>query len=135
MSHGRGGMPHARGRVAPCARPYQTVIVPSDAPGPFGRDQDAIQGYPVPVQFQIVIFAVIAAVVLFQLYNVLGKKVGRQPQEDAKAAARLPATAGPEAQARVPALDAATLAAAAVAARPRPGLRPGQLPRGRPPGL
>jgi predicted lipid-binding transport protein (Tim44 family) len=39
-----------------------------------------------PVQFQIVIFAVIAALVLFQLYNVLGKKVGRQPQEDARAA-------------------------------------------------
>ncbi len=72
------------------------------------------QGYPVPVQFQLVIFAVIAAVVLFQLYNVLGKKVGRQPQEDAKTPA-LPATGvtGPEAQARVPALDAATLAAAA----------------------
>ena len=65
-----------------------------------------------PVQFQLVIFAVIAAVVLFQLYNVLGKKVGRQPQEDAKAPA-LPAATGPEAQARVPALDAATLAAAA----------------------
>ncbi len=67
-----------------------------------------------PVQFQLVIFAVIAAVVLFQLYNVLGKKVGRQPQEDAKTPA-LPAAGatGPEAQARVPALDAATLAAAA----------------------
>ncbi|HRJ65452.1 MAG TPA: hypothetical protein PLR59_14040, partial [Brevundimonas sp.] len=38
-----------------------------------------------PVQIQIVIFAVIAAVVLFQLYNVLGKKVGRQPEEDARA--------------------------------------------------
>ncbi|WP_370545504.1 TIM44-related membrane protein TimA [Caulobacter sp. 17J80-11] len=30
---------------------------------------------------QIVIFAVIAAVVLFQLYNVLGRRVGRQPEE------------------------------------------------------
>ncbi|WP_420470106.1 TIM44-related membrane protein TimA [Brevundimonas sp. FT23042] len=38
-----------------------------------------------PVQVQIVIFAVIAAFVLFQLYNVLGKKVGRQPEEDARA--------------------------------------------------
>jgi predicted lipid-binding transport protein (Tim44 family) len=65
----------------------------------------------VPVQFSLVIFAVIAALVLFQLYNVLGKKVGRQPQEDAKTPA-LPA-AGPEGPARVPALDAATLAAAA----------------------
>lgn len=39
----------------------------------------------VPVSVQLVIFAVIAAVVLFQLYNVLGKKVGRQPEEDARA--------------------------------------------------
>ena len=64
-----------------------------------------------PVQFQLVIFAVIAAIVLFQLYNVLGKKVGRQPQEDAKAPV-LPATT-PEGQPKVPALDAAVLAAAA----------------------
>jgi len=68
----------------------------------------------VPAPFLLVIFAVIAAFVLFQLYNVLGKKVGRQPQEDAKAPA-LPASGatGPEVQARAPALDAATLAAAA----------------------
>ena len=65
-----------------------------------------------PVQFSLVIFAVIAAVVLFQLYNVLGKKVGRQPQEDAKTPA-LPAVTRPEAPARVTAVDAATLAAAA----------------------
>lgn len=38
-----------------------------------------------PVQFQIVLFAVIAAFVLFQLYNVLGKKVGRQPEDDVRA--------------------------------------------------
>ena len=37
-----------------------------------------------PVTFQIVIFAVIAAVLLFQLYNVLGKKVGRQPEDNPK---------------------------------------------------
>lgn len=36
--------------------------------------------------FQIVFFAVIAAVLLFQLYNVLGKKVGRQPEDNAKKA-------------------------------------------------
>lgn len=65
-----------------------------------------------PVQFSLVIFAVIAAFVLFQLYNVLGKKVGRQPQEDAKAPVP-PAAAGPEAPAKMPALDAAMLAAAA----------------------
>lgn len=36
-----------------------------------------------PQTFQIVIFAAIAAVVLFSLYNVLGKKVGRQPEDNA----------------------------------------------------
>lgn len=65
-----------------------------------------------PVQFSLVIFAVIAAIILFQLYNVLGKKVGRQPQEDAKAPLPPAGTAGPDAPARLPALDAATLAAA-----------------------
>jgi predicted lipid-binding transport protein (Tim44 family) len=61
----------------------------------------------------LVIFAVIAAIVLFQLYNVLGKKVGRQPQEDAKAPVLPATTTGPEGPAKIPALDAATLAAAA----------------------
>ena len=36
--------------------------------------------------FQIVIFAVIAAVFLVLLYNVLGKKVGRQPEDEAQKA-------------------------------------------------
>jgi len=66
----------------------------------------------VPSQFLIVIFAVIAAFVLFQLYNVLGKKVGRQPQEDAKVQAALPA-AGADAPLRTPGVDATLLAAAA----------------------
>ncbi|CAL1690186.1 hypothetical protein MMB232_00307 [Brevundimonas subvibrioides] len=65
-----------------------------------------------PSQFLIVIFAVIAAFVLFQLYNVLGKKVGRQPQDDAKAPPVLPAT-GPDAPLRTPGVDATLLAAAA----------------------
>lgn len=34
-----------------------------------------------PISVQLVIFALIAAVVLFQLYNVLGKRVGRQPED------------------------------------------------------
>jgi predicted lipid-binding transport protein (Tim44 family) len=68
---------------------------------------DVIQDRILPVQFQILIFAGIAAVVLFQLYNVLGKKVGRQPQEDARAPA-LPAAEAPTVR---PALDAITLAA------------------------
>ena len=63
-----------------------------------------------PIQFQIVMFAIVAAVLLFMLYNVLGKKVGRQPQEDA----RLAPAASVAGQAPVPAapgMDAATAAA------------------------
>ena len=66
-----------------------------------------------PSQFLIVIFAVIAAIVLFQLYNLLGKKVGRQPQEDAKMQAALPSAAGPDSPTRTPGIDATLLAAAA----------------------
>ena len=62
------------GRAAPCAAPYQSLIVVR------ALRRGASQGLPVPVQVQIVIFAVIAAFVLFQLYNVLGKKVGRKPE-------------------------------------------------------
>ncbi|WP_259553624.1 TIM44-related membrane protein TimA [[Roseibacterium] beibuensis] len=70
---------------------------------------------PVPVQVQIVIFAVIAAIVLFQLYNVLGKKVGRQPEEDARAQPAAPAAPAAEGGAGRPggALDAVTLASIA----------------------
>ena len=68
-------------------------------------------------QILIVVFAVIAAVVLFQLYNVLGKKVGRQPEEDArsKPAAAAPAANGadPAAGGRPNVLDAVTLASIA----------------------
>ena len=70
-----------------------------------------------PVQIQIVIFAVIAAFVLFQLYNVLGKKVGRQPEEDARAKpAGAQAAAAPDQTAgagRPNVLDAVTLASIA----------------------
>lgn len=70
-----------------------------------------------PVQVQIVIFAVIAAFVLFQLYNVLGKKVGRQPEDDARARPQAPATPAPAGEQAGPArpnvLDAVTLAAIA----------------------
>lgn len=67
-----------------------------------------------PVQFQLIIFAVIALIVLWQLYNVLGKRVGRQPEDDARAK---PVTLGPiepqTPQAKQPPVDAATAAAIA----------------------
>lgn len=70
-----------------------------------------------PVQVQIVIFAVIAAFVLFQLYNVLGKKVGRQPEDDARARPQAPAAPAPAGEQAGPGrpnvLDAVTLAAIA----------------------
>lgn len=69
---------------------------------------------PVPVQIQIVISAVLAAIVLFWLYNTLGKRVGRQPEEDARA--QPPAASAPTAEAqtgRPNVLDAVTLSAIA----------------------
>lgn len=68
---------------------------------------------PVPVQVQIVIFAVVAAIVLFQLYNVLGKKVGRQPEDDARAQPPAPAAPAESGGARPNILDATTLASIA----------------------
>lgn len=65
-----------------------------------------------PVTFQIVIFAVIAAVLLFQLYNVLGKKVGRQPEDNPAPVAVGAPQAAAEAQ-RAPVLDPAIAAAIA----------------------
>ena len=70
-----------------------------------------------PAQIQIVIYAAIAAVVLFMLYNVLGKKVGRQPEEDARSKPPVLAGAGPVPEpangARPNVLDAVTLASIA----------------------
>src|SRR3712207_399891 len=40
---------------------------------------------------ELVIFAALAAVVLFQLYAVLGRRVGRQPEDAAEVDARRPA--------------------------------------------
>ena len=72
-----------QGREAgpPCMGPRQSLILRAKR-RTFGG---ARPGPDVNPQFQIILFAVIAAVVLFQLYNVLGKKVGRQPEEDARA--------------------------------------------------
>ena len=79
-----------------------------------------------PVQIVIVIFAAIAAVVLFQLYNVLGKKVGRQPEEDARSRpAAAPSVAGPDQPAGRPhVLDAVTLASIAGLKARDPGFDP-----------
>ena len=38
---------------------------------------------------ELIIFAVLAAVVLYQLYSVLGRRVGRQPEDNAPAAVRV----------------------------------------------
>lgn len=63
-----------------------------------------------PVQFQIIVFAVIAAFILFQLYNVLGRRVGRQPGDESERAP-LPTEAA-DAR-RQPTLDPAIAAAVA----------------------
>lgn len=62
------------------------------------------------------VFAVIAAIVLFQLYNVLGKKVGRQPEDDARSKPAVAPTApgAPDQPSPRPGvLDAVTLASIA----------------------
>lgn len=46
-----------------------------------------------PAVIQMIVFAAVAAVLLVLLYNVLGKKVGRQPEDEPA-----PQTAGAEAQ-------------------------------------
>lgn len=65
--------------------------------------------------YELLLMAAIAAFVLFQLYNVLGKKVGRQPEDGVKKPPRIPgAPAAPEPDARPETpVDAATAAAAA----------------------
>ena len=62
----------------------------------------------IPIQFQVIFLAIVAAAVLFMLYNVLGKRVGRQPQEDARVTPPLVEGGPPR-----PAIDAANLAAVA----------------------
>lgn len=78
--------------------------------------------------YQVIIFAVIAAVVLWQLYNVLGKKVGRQPEDDARAKPMgVDAVTTPEpAKPSVP-VDAATLAAVAGLKARDPAFDPGRF--------
>ena len=67
-----------------------------------------------PQQFQIVIFAAIAAVVLFSLYNVLGRKVGRQPEDSpAKPPPAVPPGEVVQTPKAPPPVDPVTAAAAA----------------------
>jgi predicted lipid-binding transport protein (Tim44 family) len=58
----------------------------------------------------IVLFAVIALVVLFQLYNVLGRRVGRQPEEAPAGGPIRPVEAGVKPR-ELPGVDAAGVAA------------------------
>jgi len=114
------------GRGSPCAALYDPVIVSLRAISPSRQS-----GKPVSSQVQIVIFAVIALVVLFQLYNVLGKRVGRQPEEDARArAAAAPPETLPAAPGRVQLLDAGALAAVAALKARDPGFDPGRFLEG-----
>ena len=68
-------------------------------------------------QYQLIILAVIAGVVLWQLYRVLGRKVGRQPEDDARATLPLPATPAAELEKRAPVDPAMAAAAAGLKAR------------------
>ncbi len=45
---------------------------------------------------ELIIFAALAAIVLYQLYSVLGRRVGRQPEDQAQAEAANPAHRAPE---------------------------------------
>ncbi len=71
---------------------YHRPDVGADAPlyvGPSKRRNVALQ------VLELLIFAVLAAVVLYQLYAVLGRRVGRQPEDNADAMARAPVEATP----------------------------------------
>jgi predicted lipid-binding transport protein (Tim44 family) len=65
---------------------------------------------------ELLIFAALAAVVLYQLYAVLGRRVGRQP-EDNPELARLAAAPDPTATARLPADSPALGGVAAIRAK------------------
>lgn len=72
-----------------------------------------------PLQvLELVIFAALAAVVLFQLYAVLGRRVGRQPEDAAEAeAARAPAEIEPRRPDEAPLDHGPVTGVAAVQAR------------------
>lgn len=79
-------------------------------------------------QYQLIIFAVIALVILWQLYNVLGKKVGRQPEDDARARPAGLEVVSPAEPPKVSRpVDAATLAAVAGLKARDPAFDPGRF--------
>jgi predicted lipid-binding transport protein (Tim44 family) len=79
---------------------------------------DSPNGQPPKVQtLELVIFAVLAAVVIYQLYAVLGKRVGRQP-EDGLAVPPAPPIAAPD---TAPAQDEAVELQGLAAIRARDG--------------
>ena len=67
---------------------------------------------PVPI-IELLIFAVLAAVVLYNLYAVLGRRIGRQPGEAAQPAATRPAmdSQSPRIEPAVPEVELGGLAA------------------------
>lgn len=77
---------------------------------------------------ELIVFALAAAVLLFLLYNVLGKKVGRQPEDVVEPAA--PPLAGPQPApepAFAPAMDPAAAEGAAQLRARDPAFDPGRF--------
>lgn len=83
-----------------------------------------------PLQIQIIIFAAIAAFILWQLYSVLGRKVGRQPEDDARAQVQAAPTAAQANAPRQPVLDPSTLAAVAALKARDPAFDPARFLEG-----
>ena len=87
-----------------------------------------------PVPYLLIAAAVVALFVLFQLYNVLGKKIGRQPEDNARALPKVgavpPAAGAAEGGARSPALEAAALAAISGLKAREPGFDPSRFLEG-----
>lgn len=87
-----------------------------------------------PVPYLLIAAAVVALFVLFQLYNVLGKKIGRQPEDNARALPKVgaaPAAANAtEGGSRSPALEAAALAAISGLKAREPGFDPSRFLEG-----
>jgi predicted lipid-binding transport protein (Tim44 family) len=66
---------------------------------------------------ELIIFAGLAAIVLYQLYSVLGRRVGRQPEDNAAADAARPPVRAPERPPELPEEGVALTGLAAVKAK------------------